>query len=60
LIRSIIERGADVFAKDNGGMTAFHRAADRGELAILKLLVDVGAGPNVYDDQEETTQSQAI
>jgi len=60
LIHSIIERGANVFARDNGGMTAYYKAVSKRDSAILKLLVDAGASPDVYDVQGEKTLPQAI
>ena len=42
----IVEKGADVSAKDGDGFTALHHAASMRHLALCKLLVDNGADVN--------------
>ncbi len=44
-----LEKGADVNAKTRYGVTALTFAADKGHLAVVKLLVDKGADLNVQD-----------
>jgi ankyrin repeat protein len=39
----LIDHGADVNALDNGGFTPLHQAAARGDLEIVKMLIDAGA-----------------
>ena len=41
-------------------MTAYYKAVSKRDSAILKLLVDAGASPDVYDVQGEKTLPQAI
>jgi hypothetical protein len=38
--------------KDGGYGTALHGAVDGGQLAILNLLITVGANPNIPGDRE--------
>ena len=43
IVRRLAEAGADVNAVGLMGFTALHRAASRGNLAVLETLVDLGA-----------------
>jgi ankyrin repeat protein len=41
-VRLLLEKGADVEAKDNSGWTALHYAARRGHEAVVRLLLEKG------------------
>ena len=43
IARLLLQNGADVYAKDNGGRTALHDAAWNGHVDILHVLVENGA-----------------
>jgi ankyrin repeat protein len=44
--RLLVEAGADVNARQHGGFTPLHSAANRGVIEIIDLLLDRGADPN--------------
>ena len=48
-VQDLIERGADVNAKDNGGYTPLHWASYNDSIAIAKLLLDAGADLEAKD-----------
>jgi outer membrane protein assembly factor BamB len=48
-VKSLVAKGADVNAKSAYGATALHFAADRGHVAVIKLLLELKADPNVRD-----------
>jgi ankyrin repeat protein len=45
-VRALLDFGADVAAKSDGGFTALHYAARAGAIDAARLLVDAGADPN--------------
>ncbi len=45
-IRLLVQAGADVNARQHGGYTPMHSAANRGDLEILDLLLERGADPD--------------
>lgn len=47
LVRFLLERGAQVNARDDRGFTALHRVAEQGDLPLVELLLDRGADPRV-------------
>ena len=49
-IQDLIERGADVDAKDNNGWTPLHWASDSNHIEIAKLLIDRGADVDAKDN----------
>lgn len=44
-VRRLVERGARLDASDHAGATALSRAAEKGHLDIVRLLLDLGADP---------------
>ncbi len=49
LVQQMLEKGADVNARNRYGTTPLFFAAAKGHLDILRLLLDKGADPNVED-----------
>ncbi|OEJ15271.1 hypothetical protein BFL38_13275 [Brachyspira hampsonii] len=49
-LKSLIEKGADVNAKDNDNWTALMLASDNGHLEVVKYLLDKGADVNAADN----------
>ena len=49
LVKMLIERGADVNWADHYGITPLMSAANRGDVPVLKALLDAGADPGAYD-----------
>src|SRR5512134_2345858 len=46
-VRSLLEEGADINAKDRYGQTALMNAAHAGQVELVRLLVEKGADLNV-------------
>lgn len=55
----LIERGADLEAKDERGRTALWYAATRGHIEIVKLLMENGANPKIMDNLGQTLPQAA-
>jgi ankyrin repeat protein len=49
--KSLIGAKAMLDARDNAGRTAFHVACSRGNLDMIKLLLEAGSDPNTVDNQ---------
>ncbi|TCW61989.1 ankyrin repeat domain-containing protein [Treponema sp. J25] len=54
VIQYLLEKKADINAKDSAGSTALHDAARAGHLVIVKTLLEQGADPNARDAKGNT------
>jgi len=58
-VRQLIEKGADVNAKDQFQETPLHDAASRGNTDVAKLLIEKGADVNAKDNYGKTALDMA-
>lgn len=56
----LLERRADVHAKNGFGMTALHIAASQGHEALIQLLLDHGANLQARDLEDHTVLARAV
>lgn len=54
VVEDLVERGADVDARDESGYTALMYAANAGELPSVECLLDYGADVNARDAEQST------
>lgn len=54
LLRALLQHGADPNARQSGGFTALHTAADRGDVEMARLLLEHGADLAVEDEEGRT------
>ncbi|MFZ0549017.1 MAG: ankyrin repeat domain-containing protein, partial [Candidatus Promineifilaceae bacterium] len=47
IAKTLLENGAEVDARQQGGFTAFHAVAQNGDIVLAKLLLDYGADPDL-------------
>jgi ankyrin repeat protein len=59
VVRLLIERGADVNARQQSGFTPLHEAALTGKLEFARLFLDHGADINAKNDDGKTSLSIA-
>lgn len=59
LVKSLIEKGADIEAKNNDGRTALMWACENGIIEIVSFLVEKGANLNTKDSQGLTAVCNA-
>ena len=59
VVRLLLEKGADIDAKDGDGMTAFMEAADQEHETIVRLLLEKGADINAKDKDGKTALMKA-
>ena len=48
VVEVLIKHGADVHAKDKGGLVPLHNACSYGHYEVAELLVKVGVGSRAY------------
>jgi ankyrin repeat protein len=53
-VRRLLSNGADVNANDQNGITALHKAIDKGHAQVVKELLDHGAGIEAKDNHGKT------
>ena len=58
-VKRLIEAGADVDARDFGGLTALMLTVRNGHAEIVKILLEAGADLNAQDDDGETALLKA-
>ena len=56
----LLDKGADVGASTHDGATALHRAAESGDVDMLKLLLDRGADVNAQRKSGRTPLASAV
>jgi ankyrin repeat protein len=59
VVRALLERGAQVSARNNKGWTALRFAVSMDETEILQMLLDAGADANIADHEGTTALMQA-
>jgi hypothetical protein len=59
-VKRHLDKGSDVNAKDEDGVTPLHYAAEGGYNEIVELLIDKGANVNAKDENGATPQDLAI
>jgi ankyrin repeat protein len=58
-VKYLIEKGADVNAKNKSGWTALHFASSEGQLKIVQCLMEEGANINAEDKSKMTALNLA-
>jgi ankyrin repeat protein len=59
IARLLVTAGADVNARQQGGVAPLHETAHSGNLELTQLLLDHGADPSALDDQGKTPAATA-
>ncbi len=54
IVRMLVESDAPINAKQHGGWTALHAAADNGDEEMIKILLQHGADPLLQNDDGKT------
>jgi ankyrin repeat protein len=60
LLRALLERGADVNARQEGDFTPLHEAANNGHMAMAQLFLQHGADVNAKSAQGQTPLALAL
>jgi ankyrin repeat protein len=59
LVRLLVENGAPVNARQQGGWVALHEAASNGDEEMVKVLLQGGADPQLQNDEGKTPVDMA-
>ena len=54
VVMMLLDHGADVQAKEHGGFTPLHEAAQNGNLELTRMLMDAGADTDATTDDGKT------
>nr|WP_223158721.1 ankyrin repeat domain-containing protein [Wolbachia endosymbiont of Pentalonia nigronervosa] len=54
IIKDLLEKGADVNARDNDDKTVLHLAAENGYMDVVEYLLEKGINVDAKDDQGRT------
>src|SRR5689334_23454650 len=58
IVRMLVESDAPVNAKQHGGWTPLHAAADNGDEEMIKILLQHGADPLAQNDDGKTRSEE--
>jgi ankyrin repeat protein len=59
VVKLLLDKGAEIEAKDSRGQTLLLRAAENGHEAVVKLLLEYGAGVNAKHGSRQTALHEA-
>lgn len=59
-VRALLEHGADVNARQEGGWTALHAASQNGDVEMVRLLIGAGADVTVRADNQQNAMDLAL
>jgi ankyrin repeat protein len=54
LLRLLLQNGAELNARQDGGLTALHHAVARGSVKLSEVLIQAGADPFLKDDHKRS------
>jgi ankyrin repeat protein len=56
----LLEHGADVNARQEGGWTALHAASQNGDVEMLRLLIAAGADVQIRAENQQNAMDLAL
>ena len=59
VVNMLLERGADIDARNNGGFTPLMFAARQGHDQVIEILLNRGANANIRNERRETAADLA-
>jgi ankyrin repeat protein len=59
-VRLLIERGADVNARQHGGWTTLHAAAQNGDVEMIQMLIAAGADVSARAENQQNAMDLAL